>query len=252
MTRFFVPADQIRPPLITILGSDVHHIGKVLRLKPGDTVLIADGTGREYLAELTEITAQKVTARIQDHFLSHHEPPLDVYLLQGLPKGDKLEFIIQKCTEVGVRKIIPIHMERTIVRLPAEKARERRERWQRIAAEAAKQCQRGVVPEIEPVCGLEQVLQELPKETLLVMPWEEEKNTGLKDILKQESGASGPVAVLIGPEGGISPQEAEVACTYGAKKATLGPRILRTETAGLVTLSLILYELGDLGGKSIG
>lgn len=252
MNRFFVHPHQIADSLITITGSDVNHIARVLRLKIGDQIMAADGTGREYLAELTVIDGQKVEAVIKDSLTSRNEPPLDVYLLQGLPKGEKMELIIQKCTEIGIRKIIPVNMERSIVRLMGEKAEKRRERWQRIAGEAAKQCQRSMIPEVAPICDLPQAIKQLPEHTMLVVPWEEEHDLGLKDFFRNNASFSGSLALIIGPEGGISREEALLAMEHEAKKVSLGPRILRTETAGLVALSIVLYELGDLGGKSGG
>lgn len=252
MNRFFVLPAQIKNKVITITGSDVNHIARVLRLKIGDQIMVSDGTGREYLASLTRIGDQKVESVVTESLISDHEPPLDVYLLQGIPKGDKMDLIIQKCTEIGVRKIIPIDMERTIVRLTGEKAEKRKIRWQRVAEEAAKQCQRSIVPEVAPICDLSQAIRELPGGTMILMPWEVEKDAGLKDFLRHNSSFSGSVALIIGPEGGISRDEVILAEEHGAKRVSLGPRILRTETAGMVALSIILYELGDLGGQSSG
>ncbi|MGI6686259.1 MAG: 16S rRNA (uracil(1498)-N(3))-methyltransferase [Bacillota bacterium] len=252
MNRFFVSPAQIENTLITITGSDVNHISRVLRLKPGDQMMVADGTGREYLVELISATPEKVETVIKESFPAGNEPPLDVYLLQGLPKGEKMELIIQKCTEIGIKKIIPVQMERTIIKLTPDKAEKRRERWQRISFEAAKQCQRSMVPEVLSVCELPQAINQLPKDTLIIMPWEEEKGLGLKELLRNNGSLTGSVALIIGPEGGISPQEAAWAVEQGVKIVSLGPRILRTETAGLVTISIVLYELGDLGGKIVG
>lgn len=252
MNRFFVPPGQIAGSSLCITGSDVHHIAKVLRLKAGDRIVVTDGTGREYIAQLTDVSLQKVEAVIRESYAAGNEPPIDVYLLQGLPKGEKMELIIQKCTEIGIRKIIPVQMERTVIKLPGDKAKQRRERWQRIAGEAAKQCQRSVIPEIAPVCDLDRAIKGLPEGTTLVMPWEEEKAVGLKEFFRKNSPMIGPIALIIGPEGGISPQEASWAMEQGARGVSLGPRILRTETAGLVALSIVLYELGDLGGNSVG
>lgn len=252
MHRFFVPKEQITVPLVTITGSDVNHIARVLRLKPGEEIVVSDGIGGECLAEITYIDPKKVEALIKESFISHNEPPMDVYLLQGLPKGEKMEFIIQKCTEIGIRKIIPVNMERTIVRLAGDKAEKRRERWRRIAEEAAKQCQRSKVPEIASICSLSEAIKQLPEGTTLIMPWEEERNMGMKTFLRNRLGFSGSLALIIGPEGGITKEEAMISEEYDVQKVSLGPRILRTETAGLVALSIVLYELGDLGGKCSG
>ncbi|MCR6544941.1 16S rRNA (uracil(1498)-N(3))-methyltransferase [Dehalobacterium formicoaceticum] len=249
MHRFFVSPTQIMDELITITGSDVHHINRVLRLNPGDRMIVTDGAGTEYLAEIISSSPQSVEAKILERVSSSQEPPVDVFLLQGIPKGEKMELIIQKCTEIGIKKLIPVQMKRTIVKLSSEKEEKRRERWQRVAAEAAKQSQRSVVPPILPISDLVAALRQLPPETTLIMPWEEERQSGLKDYFRSYPQITGPFALLIGPEGGISSEEAELAMEWGAHKVSLGPRILRTETAGFVALSIILYELGDLGGK---
>ena len=163
-----------------------------------------------------------------------------------------MDLIIQKCTEIGIKKIIPVQMERTVLKLTEEKAEKRRERWKRISFEAAKQCQRSKVPEIMPVCEFSEAINQLPQATVIIMPWEEEKGYGLKQFFKTVSSITAPVALIIGPEGGISPKEEAYAAQQGAVKVSLGPRILRTETAGLVALTIIMYELGDLGGNTIG
>lgn len=249
MHRFFVDSNQIVDNHIAITGGDVHHINRVLRLNLGDQIIITDGAGWEYLAHITSQSPQLVEARILEGAVSDQEPPIDVFLLQGIPKGEKMELLIQKCTEIGMKKLIPVQMKRTIVKLSSAKEEKRRERWQRVATEAAKQSQRAVIPQILPVCDLAAALQQLPPETILIMPWEEEINTGLKAYFQSQPESSGSFAVLIGPEGGISPEEAQLAIEWGAHKISLGPRILRTETAGMVALSIILYELGDLGGN---
>ncbi|MGI6679049.1 MAG: 16S rRNA (uracil(1498)-N(3))-methyltransferase [Dehalobacterium sp.] len=249
MHRFFVAPDQIREKYITITGGDVHHINRVLRLNVGDQIIITDGEGWEYLTQITSQSLQLVEARILEGAVSSQEPPIDVFLLQGIPKGEKMELLIQKCTEIGMKKLIPIQMKRSIVKLSSEKEEKRRERWQRVATEAAKQSQRAVIPPIMPVCDLASALQQLPPGTTLIMPWEEETHTGLKACFSSWPAIPGPIALLIGPEGGISSEEAQLAMEWGAHKISLGPRILRTETAGMVALSIILYELGDLGGK---
>lgn len=247
MPKFFVEPDYVQPPNIEITGTDVKHIKSVLRLKVGDMIEVADGTGKEYQAEIGSINSDSVFAVIKETFLTQKEPPLDVYLLQGLPKGEKMEFIIQKCTEIGIKKIIPISTERSVVQLNKEKASKRCERWQRIATEAAKQCQRSIIPEVGLLGNLKQILETLPPDTIIIMPWESEKTKGMKETLEGLK-LTGPIAILIGPEGGFTEQEVNLAFEYGAKIVSLGPRILRTETAGLVSLTMVLYHLGDLGG----
>lgn len=249
MFSFFVPPEQINQDLITITGPDVHHLVRVLRLQTGDLIRVVDGTGQEYLAELEQAAIPVVTARIRENIDCQREPDLNIILLQGVVKGEKFDFIVQKCTEIGVRKIIPVICERTVVHLTEDKSEKRCRRWQRIAAESAKQCRRSLIPEVDPVLTLKTALDKLPPMTTLIMPWEEESQ-GIKSVLKGP-GVSGPVAILIGPEGGFTNQEADLVRKYGGRTVSLGPRILRTETAAMVTLALVLFAWGDLGGRFV-
>ncbi|MDD2497638.1 MAG: 16S rRNA (uracil(1498)-N(3))-methyltransferase [Desulfitobacteriaceae bacterium] len=251
MARFFVESDQVENGIITIAGTDVHHIGKVLRLKAGDLVEVADGIGNVYQAELQSVSVTSAVFKILSTQLSRSEPEVEVYLLQGLPKGEKFDFIIQKCTEIGIKKIIPITTERSIVKLTPEKGEKRLKRWQRIASEAAKQSGRGSVPEVYPVMEMGQAIEMLPPGTVIIMPWEGEREISLKKVLTNVKPGSS-VALVIGPEGGFAQEEVVSAQKAGAQVVSLGPRILRTETAGMVTLAIVLYELGDLGGCQIG
>lgn len=248
MAKFFVRPESVSNQRVTIIGADAHHISKVLRMKQGEMIRVADGSGCEYVSELYSISPEEVTALVRQVIPSNQEPPIDVYLFQGLPKGEKFDLIIQKCTEIGIKKIFPLSTQRSIVHLTPEKEEKRRERWQRIAAEAAKQSGRGLVPNVEPLMDLTEALKSLPPDAVVLMPWEGEETTGLKGVLKHLN-TSGPIILVIGPEGGFSIEEAETARTLGAVTVSLGPRILRTETAGMAALSMLLYELGDLGGK---
>jgi len=250
MAKFFIRRSQLVADTVTITGPDVQHISKVLRLRPGEMIQLADGCGSEYRAEITALGPDQVTALVRQRSQIGNEPPLAVYLFQGLPKGEKFDLIIQKCTEIGISKIFPVAADRSIVQLSREKEAKRRERWQRIATEAAKQSGRGAVPEVMPLAGLAEAFALLPPNCQVVMPWEgEAAANGLKKILPRLNQAD-PLVLLIGPEGGFSPTEVTWARERGAHTISLGPRILRTETAGLVALSLILYALGDLGGDS--
>ncbi|MGI6065138.1 MAG: 16S rRNA (uracil(1498)-N(3))-methyltransferase [Bacillota bacterium] len=251
MARFFVEPSQVNNGIITILGTDVHHISKVLRLKEGDLVEAADSTGNVYRTELQSVHVNSVELKILSTILSPSEPEVEVYLLQGLPKGEKIDFIIQKCTEIGVKKIIPITTERSIIKLTPEKGEKRLKRWQRIATEAAKQSGRGSVPEVYPVTEMGQALAMLPPDTVIIMPWEGEQVVSIKEVLTTLK-PEGTFALVIGPEGGFAREEVALAQKAGAQVVSLGPRILRTETAGMVALALVLYELGDLGGCQIG
>ena len=258
MARFFVSPEQVQADRIVITGSDVRHISRVLRLGPGDAVTCVDGTGREWTALILEINNHEVTCSIAGEARCQAEPPVRVTLCQGLPKGEKMELIIQKCCELGVHRILPVNCARTIVQLDAKKATQRQVRWQRVAEEAAKQARRGSVPEVAGLVDFASALQQAPKEALAIMPWEDEGQAGLKSLLReprvtggdyQADGMPGEteVWIFIGPEGGFTAREAEQARQAGCRTVSLGPRILRTETAAIATLALIMYELGDLG-----
>ncbi|WP_027717870.1 16S rRNA (uracil(1498)-N(3))-methyltransferase [Desulfovirgula thermocuniculi] len=244
--HFFVPPRQICGNRVYISGSDAAHIYRVLRLRPGDVVNVLDGSGTAYRVELTSTAADRVEGLVRESFPAAGEPPVRVTLAQGLSKGEKMDIIIQKSVELGASAIIPVSCSRSVVRLTREKARERQERWQRIAREAAKQCLRAVVPLVGEVVTLEEVLGTLPPRVLALMPWEGEKSLSLKEALRK-AGKKEEVFLFIGPEGGFAPAEVELARQQGVITVTLGPRILRTETAALAALAVVLYELGDLG-----
>ncbi|MHB8171742.1 MAG: 16S rRNA (uracil(1498)-N(3))-methyltransferase [Thermincolia bacterium] len=251
MHRFFINPTHICDKNVYITGEDVKHITKVLRLQAGDNITVSDGEGRDYLVELQELTSTEVTGTILEEGANTAEPPIDVTMVQGLPKGEKMEQIIQKCTELGVNRIIPVAMERSVVQLDAKKAGARRERWQRVAVEAAKQCQRGRIPYIDELCSWKDLWATIAQDDLIIMPWEIEKNHGLQKALNGVKALEKrKIFIIIGPEGGISPGEAEDARGQGALAVSLGPRILRTETAGPAVLAIIMYQLGDLGGLS--
>lgn len=270
MHRFFfgtgAGADETHPPcsaplppgsVVELTGSDAEHGARVLRLRPGDRVLLCDGQGWDYEAALLDVAPVRVRARVLAARPSRGEPPVFLTLVQGIPKGDKMDLVVQKAVEVGVSRIIPVFTARTVVAWEAAKAEGRRRRWQRIAYEAAKQAQRGRVPVVEPPVSLNALLKGGPGADdgphgdlgLIILPWEEAGETGLREVLRQRR--PGAVTVIIGPEGGLERAEVALAEARGASTVTLGPRVLRTETAGLVAASLILYEWGDLGGPPV-
>ncbi|HHU32192.1 MAG TPA: 16S rRNA (uracil(1498)-N(3))-methyltransferase [Clostridia bacterium] len=252
MHRFFVEPNQISDKSITITGSDVQHILKVLRLEEGAILNIADGTGMEYKGSIVDKGKDFVRLSVIDRYYNSTESPVEVTLLQGLPKGDKMELIIQKCTELGVKKFVPVACQRSIVKLRPEKAKQKQARWQKISEEAAKQSRRSLIPEITPVQTLEEALKNIKQDEALLIPWEEEKANNLKDALQPLKGKCRKVSILIGPEGGLTCEEVALAKAAGGSIVTLGPRILRTETAGMVVVTMVLYELGDLGGTPCG
>lgn len=252
MARFFVTPDKIQATEVIISGEDVKHITKVLRLGPGDRITVLDGLGNEYLVRITAIEAGQVQGQILEISLATNEAPIRVTLIQGLPKGEKMELIIQKAVELGVYRIAPVETTRSIVKLDAKKAEQRRERWQRVSMEAAKQSRRFIIPSVEPIGSFNRELAKIPKEAVVLMAWEEASQplkpvlTRLKSELK--GAKKQEIYLIVGPEGGFTPEEAQAVKESGAQIISLGPRILRTETAGLTGLAVIMYELGDLGG----
>ncbi len=247
--RFFVPPAAIRGHWAVLEDpEDLHHLLRVLRLAPGQRVVFCDGQGTDYQVELAAVTPARAEGRVLSAAPSAAEPPVEVVLLQGLPKGDKMDWIVQKATEVGVGAIVPVLTERTVVSLSPDKARERQARWQRIAREAAKQSQRGRIPAVALPRPWPEAVSEWAKAPMLVL-WEGASPGTLRSGLQALAMAVGSqrrVVVGIGPEGGFTVSEVRLAQGAGAVIASLGPRILRTETAGLVALTAILYELGDL------
>jgi 16S rRNA (uracil1498-N3)-methyltransferase len=246
MGRFFVNRENISKDRIIITGEDVKHIKNVLRLRIGDNLLFCDGMGLDYHVKILEYKVDAITTEILSSEMNKTEPPIDVILYQGMPKSDKLELIIQKCVELGVKNVIPVITDRTIVRLETKKDAEKKVgRWQKIATEAAKQCNRGAIPEIGMPVGFEMALNMAKNAQLSIIPYEKETNTVLKRLITVDNPKK--IAVFIGPEGGFTEEEIQSALAKGTRPVTLGPRILRTETAGIAVLSILMYELGDIG-----
>lgn len=248
MPRFFVHPQQITSDTIQITASDARHISKVLRMSSGDSVTVCDGRGAEYQCTISAASADCVTLRIEDFNASASEPPITVTLYQALPKASKMETIIQKCTELGICKIVPCITARCVVKLENDGAARRKvERWQVIAQEAAKQSQRGIVPTIEMPLPFEQAVQSLAKHDLKFAAYELERRQGLRSLLQAASAARPKtVGFFIGPEGGIADEEAALLAKYYIPTVTLGPRILRCETAPVALTSMLMYELGDV------
>ena len=244
-TEFFTESEAV------ITGPDVNHIKNVLRMKPGEQILLSDGKGANCLCEITEIENSRVLARILPELVEDTELPVEVTLYQGLPKGDKMEFIIQKCVELGVSRIVPVEMARSVVKLDKKKEEAKRKRWQGISESAAKQSKRMIVPEIGPVLSYKEAVAEAASMDLFLLPYEDSESlsgAGGMELTRSLIGGLKPgkkCAVLIGPEGGFSDGEVEAARNAGARTVTLGKRILRTETAGLFVLSAVGLLLED-------
>ncbi|KXG75864.1 16S rRNA (uracil(1498)-N(3))-methyltransferase [Thermotalea metallivorans] len=251
MNRFFVDKQNIvedRHQIFIDDQDDIKHIEKVLRLKKGDCIEICDGQNMEYIAQIIVLTKKRIELKILEKGTAKTEPPIQVTLFQGIPKAGKMDVIIQKCTELGIRNIVPMMTERTVVQLKDQKAEEKKvERWQKIADEAAKQCKRGVIPQIGLPKAFEEAVGDAREFDLSVIPYEKEGAFGLKHVTETKQSLK-KIAIFIGPEGGFEEQEIVRASKAGIIPVTLGPRILRTETAGFVALSILMYALGDLGG----
>ena len=249
MPRLFVFEKLAIGDEIVIAGEEAHHIIRVLRLGPGHSVSISDGKSVESLGVISDIDIRdtKIKIKILDQNKSKETKPF-ITLLQALPKGEKFDWIIQKSTEIGVSKIIPVITQRTIVNILPSKLERRMERWNKIAIEAAKQSLRMDIPQIGELSTFDASLREVEKHHLSIIPWEQEKELSIRKALKSIDGTVTKVAVFIGPEGGFSPEEVKKAKEMGAVSVSLGPRILRTETAAIAVCSILMYELGGMEG----
>jgi 16S rRNA (uracil1498-N3)-methyltransferase len=239
--RFFITPDQVRDPYITVTGDDLRHIRTVLRKQPGDLLTLLDGQGREYTVRITAIEKEEIDTEIVDRRERHSSSP-SIVLGQGLPKSDKMDFIVQKAAELGVSSIVPLVTERTIVKVKDEEKRV--VRWQKIVREASMQSGRPDIPPVKTIRSFSEFLRSLAPgpQTLFLFPWEEGTEP-IKNVLRGHLDAK-HVVVLIGPEGGFSPAEAGAAKDKGFHLVSLGPNILRTETAAVAVLSMIGYETG--------
>lgn len=246
MTRFFIPSHQISGNTVTLYGSDQHHLLNVLRKKVGDEITVLNGKGEEFLVRITEAGPDLVTGEIIEEINRPVEPLVAINLAQSLLKADKFELILQKNTEIGVSSFQPVITERSTIKLDRETAARKWERWRKIIKEAAEQSGRKIIPQLEQVRSWEEVVSNFQSE-LVLLPWEGETKISLKKVLESQPAVPGNVTVLIGPEGGFSLEEVNRAREGGAVPVTLGPRILRTETAGLVVSSVLLYHFDCLG-----
>lgn len=244
--RFFVSPQQIGPEEAVLDGNTARQISKVLRLKVGDAITLLDGTGNVYHAQITAISVQSVRARIVSKEANTNEPALRVVLASCVPKNDRIELIVQKCTELGISEIVLVRSERTVVRFDESDLDRKLERWRKIATEAAEQCGRSIVPRLRGVIGFTGLVEMIGEFPLAIVAWEEENALSLRDALRQRAGA-GSVLIVIGPEGGLTEREVELARSAGAVSVSLGGRLLRTDTAAIATCAAVMYEIeGEL------
>lgn len=239
MPRFFVNKNSIFDERIELGPENSQHIVTVLRGRVGDEITVCDGEGTDYICSLVDINKKQALAKIVQVIKNTNEPELKITLFQGLPKGDKMELVIQKCVEIGVDRIVPVKTDFTVVKLD-NKADKKVARWNKISESAAKQCGRGKIPVVENIISFSQAMERINEFDNALIPYEKEKNTAIKQFTKSLIGKS--VAIFIGPEGGFSDEEIKLALKKNVTSVTLGKRILRTETAGLVTSVILLYE----------
>lgn len=251
--RFFLEEAAGVGDVVSLSAADSYHLGKVLRKKPGYQIELVSAN-RVFAAELLSLGSEQeaARARLLQELEAYSEAPLQLILLQGLAKGERMEIVLQKAVELGAACIVPVACQRSVVRLAGEKAQAKQQRWQKIADAAAKQCGRSRLVPVEPVQGLAEALAGLPEGCRILMPWEEADGLQVGCSLRQAlTGAERPqaVALVIGPEGGLTEEEARLAESRGASLVTLGRRILRTETAAIAAMSILMYVWGDLSGE---
>lgn len=243
MYHFFVSPEQIGEEQIRITGPDVNHIGNVLRMRPGEKICVSDRQNVDYYCIIDRITPEQVTARIVNRTEESRELPARIWLFQGLPKGDKMELIIRKAVELGVYAVVPVVMKRSVVKLDEKKAAAKKKRWEAVSESAAKQSGRQTVPRIGDVTDFKGALKLAADMERKLLPYENETGMEGAKAAIESCGAGDSIAVLIGPEGGFEPEEAALAREAGFTAISLGKRILRTETAGLCVLSLLMFRL---------
>ncbi len=286
MHRFFVDDNAIEGEVVKVTGSDFNHISHSLRMQVSDQFIVNNGDGLDYIVEIEAISEEMIIAKIISSEKNRNEPSLSVTLAQAIPKKSNMDLIVQKCTEIGIKKIIPINTKRTIVKLTGKKLQKRRDRWQKIAEEAAKQSRRGIIPIIDELINFKDLKSVFDDYDMILIPWEDEEKLALKELWKSKYNEKQDeidkeeneknrkdnnqnlykdkqmsnellndveklgienVLVIIGPEGGFTTDEVEFVQKNGGHAITLGPRILRTETAGFVALTALLYQADELG-----
>jgi len=248
MQNFFINKNQIKNNTIEITGKDVNHIKNVLRCKIGEKLEIginSSNSENKHIVEIIKIEDEKITCKIVEILQTNKEANIHINIIQGLPKADKMELIIQKCTELGVKEITPLELNRCIVKISSKDEDKKINRWQTIAEVAAKQCGRDLIPKINNIYNLKNIYTLLENYDIILLANETEKDITLKSVLKQEL-KNKKIAVIVGPEGGLESSEIEDLKQLGAKSITLGKRILRTETVAMIMAGIILYESDNL------
>ena len=254
MQKFFVNTNQIDTEnnIIKIEGEDVNHIKNVLRCVVGEKIEVCEKSENpsKYICEIAGFEQNQVRCNIVNKIEDNNESNVKIHIFQGLPKAEKMELIIQKCTELGVCEFIPTQMNRCVVKISGKDQDKKISRWQKIAEVASKQCGRDIIPNIRNITSLKEIASEINNYDIMLLAYENENENFLKDIIKniKLENKEINIGIIIGPEGGIEEEEVELLENAGAKVVSLGKRILRTETVAMVLTSIIMYELGDIGG----
>lgn len=247
MPKFFVSDEQINETLgeIKITGTDVNHLKNVLRVKSGDKVEICNLCNQQnYNCQIKEINREYINTKILEKMFEIAESNVKVTIFQGIPKAEKMEWVIQKAVELGVYDIVPVEMKRCVVKLKEKDVDKKLQRWQKISEVAAKQCGRNLIPKIHPVITSKDIANQINQYDVILVAYEDEKHITLKqELLKLKQKDDIKIGIIIGPEGGLESKDVEIWREKGAKIITLGRRILRTETVALQCLSIIMYEL---------
>lgn len=247
MHRFFISPQAIRDNRVVMRGTVVHQIRDVLRMEPGDEIVLLDNSGSAYRAELVTVDRDAVRGRVVDKWRLETEPAAHITLYQGLMKGQKFDWVLQKGTELGITAFVPLLSARCIIGAAEDVSATRLERWQKIIVEAAEQAGRAVLPSLSTAILFRSACESaVQRGELALIPWEGEHTTGLREALARAPKAR-EFHLFIGPEGGFADEEIELAKSLGIVSVSLGPRILRAETAGLAAAAALLYEKGDLG-----
>ena len=243
MLQFFAEPSRIREGQAVLEGADVNHMKNVLRMRQGEEVKISDGEGKVYRCRVGAYEDGRAVLDILEELETDTELPSEIWLFQGLPKGDKMDWIVQKAVELGVYRIVPFRASRSVVKLDEKKAGKKCGRWQTVAKGAAEQSGRGLIPEVGQVQDFREALRTAGGLDRFLIPYELER--GMAETVKviEDIAPGQSVGILIGPEGGFEKEEIELAVQHGAVPVSLGKRILRTETAGLTALSILMYHL---------
>ena len=245
MPRFFLPQVNIHDGRGVVHGQELTHLMKVLRLRAGDFVTVCDNTGWEHEAIIETLTSERGELKIVESHPSDREPSIAINLAVGLTKGEKLDWVIEKATELGITTIIPFSSNYTVPKLDGDKIQKRSERWRKIAVSAAKQCGRGRIPEVHSLCSFENFVRESWPETLKLIFWENETDGSLREMF-EKCRETKSVLVAVGPEGGFTRGEVELANAQGFQSVHMGRRILRAETAAIAALAVVQFLWGDL------